>query len=122
MMIVLFRGRRVSFTPVLISYMISGNTCEINMDRTLFQPLIGKTRSPTEIAAAILAVARDGETRNKIMEQSRLNTRELRLYLEELLKLGLIETNYGNRDRIYMTSEKGVKYLLQYDKITNLLE
>jgi predicted transcriptional regulator len=102
--------------------MISGNTCEINMDRALFQSLIGKNRSPAEIAAAILAVARDGETRNEIMKQSRLNSRGLRLYLEELLKLGLIKANFSNGDRIYTTSEKGIQYLTQYDRITNLFE
>jgi predicted transcriptional regulator len=92
------------------------------MDRTLFPAIIGKNRSRTEIAATILVVAREGEIQIRIMEQSHLNSGRLRVYLTELLRLGLIETSSMNGNKIYTTSEKGFQYLLQYNRIASLLK
>jgi predicted transcriptional regulator len=89
---------------------------------TLFPPLIGKNRSLTEIAATILAVAQDGETQVRIMKESRLSSRRLRFYLEELVRLGLIETSSASGSRIYTTNEKGFQYLMQYKRISDLLK
>jgi predicted transcriptional regulator len=92
------------------------------MDRVLTPAAIGKNRSRVDIAAAILAVAQNGEMRTRIMEHSHLNSGRLRSYLEDLLKLGLIGMNCVNGNNIYITSEKGIQYLAQYNRITNLLK
>jgi predicted transcriptional regulator len=91
------------------------------MDGSLFPPMIGKYRSRTEIAATILTVARDGKMQIRIMEQSHLNSRRLRFYLGELLMLGLIGTSSANGNKTYITSEKGLQYLTQYNRISSML-
>jgi predicted transcriptional regulator len=92
------------------------------MSRALVPAVIGKNRSRTEIAASILTVARNGEKQVKIKEQSHLSSRRLRFYLDELTKLGLIEMNIMGGTRVFATSQKGIQYLTQYDRISNLLK
>jgi predicted transcriptional regulator len=50
------------------------------MSRALIPAVMGKNRSRTEIAADILAVARNGEKQVKIKEQSHLSSRRLKFY------------------------------------------
>jgi predicted transcriptional regulator len=92
------------------------------MSRALIPAVIGKNRSRTETAAAILAVARNGEKQVKIKEQSHLSSKRLKLYLEELTKSGLIEINVMNGTWVFTTSQKGIQYLVQYNMISNMLK
>jgi len=92
------------------------------MSRALIPAVIGKNRSRTEIAAAILAVARNGEKQVKIKEQTHLSSRRLKFYLEELTKFGLIEIDVMNGTWVFTTSQKGIQYLVQYNMISNMLK
>jgi len=92
------------------------------MDRAFIRAAVGKNRSRTEITATILTVAQNGERQVNIMKQSHLNSTRLRFYLNELTKFGLIETTYAEGARIYTTSQKGTQYILQYNRISNLLK
>jgi len=91
------------------------------MDRAIIPAVIGKNRSRTEIAATILTVARNGEKQVEITGQSHLSSKRAKIYLEQLTKLGLIELNFLNGKKIYTTSQKGIQYLVQYNRISNLL-
>lgn len=48
-----------------------------------------------------------------------LSYRQLQSYLYEMLKLGLIETRYDKR--IYITTEKGLRFLEKWIQIQQIL-
>ena len=82
----------------------------------------GNRRSRRDIIATIITVARNGESRAKIMEKAHLNSQQLKLYLEELAKLGLIEVNKVNGRRVYTASQRGIQYLKQHNTLRKLLK
>ncbi len=81
-----------------------------------------KRRSRTKIIATIFKITENGESRTKIAEKAHLNSQQLQLYLNRLAKLDLVEINSANRRRIYITSEKGIQYLRQYNMLKELLK
>jgi len=78
-------------------------------------------RSRTEIIDTILNVTQNGESQVKILEKTRLNSKQLKLYLGELAKLDLIRINHVNGRNVYITTQKGNQYLRRYNMLKKML-
>lgn len=77
--------------------------------------LINKNRrSRIEIISNIIYLAQNGESGFKIREKAKLNSKQVKSYLEELTELGLIETINKNGRKVYITSQIGTQFLKQY--------
>jgi predicted transcriptional regulator len=78
-----------------------------------------KYRSRTEIVGLILEAANGGRaTKTKIMYKAFLSFAQLREYLTTLQDNGLIE--YEGGTQTYRTTEKGMKLLNVYEKMSEL--
>lgn len=55
------------------------------------------------------------------MEETHLNSHQLKLYLDELTDLGLVEVSDTDGKRVYTASQKGIQWLRQYDVLVKLL-
>jgi predicted transcriptional regulator len=78
-----------------------------------------KYRSRTEIVGLILEAANGGRaTKTKIMYKAFLSFAQLREYLMTLQDNGLIE--YEGGTQTYRTTEKGMKLLDVYEKMSEL--
>jgi predicted transcriptional regulator len=80
-----------------------------------------KRRDRLYIIAEILVIAKDGSLKTQIMYRANLSFAQLNEYLNFLLKRELIKVNTENRKTLYKTTSKGVKYLENYEEISNLL-
>jgi len=78
-------------------------------------------RSRTEIIASIITLAQKGISSVKIHKKSRLNSEQVKRYLEELTRSGLIRIEQVNGIKVYITTEKGNKYLRQYFTLKKML-
>ena len=78
-------------------------------------------RSRAEIIASIITLVQNGISAEKIPKKLRLNSKQLKLYFEELAKLGLIRIEQVNGRKVYITTEKGNKYLRQYLTLKRML-
>lgn len=73
-----------------------------------------KYRSKTDIVAQILIASNEGGvTRTKLMYKAFLSFAQLKEYLALLIGNGLIE--YGPKDELLRTTEKGRKFLDIYE-------
>jgi predicted transcriptional regulator len=76
-----------------------------------------KNRSRYEVIAAILKSVNKEETRTKAM----LSNDQCKLYLDSLIKSGLVlEVNNGDKT-LYRITPKGSKFLSYYDQMKELL-
>ena len=73
------------------------------------------------IAAEILAIAKDGSLKTRIMYRANLSFTQLNEYLSFLLNRELLKRNTKNGKTIYKTTAKGFKFLENYEEISNLL-
>jgi predicted transcriptional regulator len=80
-----------------------------------------KRRDRLYIIAEILVIAKDGSLKTQIMYRANLSFAQLNEYLSFLLKISLLKKLTRNEKTFYKTTPKGVKYLENYEKITNLL-
>jgi predicted transcriptional regulator len=80
-----------------------------------------KRRDRLYIIAEILVIAKDGSLKTQIMYRANLSFAQLNEYLNFLIKRELIKVNTENRKTLYKTTSKGVKYLENYEEISNLL-
>jgi len=80
-----------------------------------------KRRDRLYIIAEILVIAKDGSLKTQIMYRANLSFAQLNEYLNFLLKRELLKVNAENRKTFYKTTSKGVKYLENYEEISNLL-
>jgi predicted transcriptional regulator len=78
-------------------------------------------RSRIEIVYDIINLAQNGESEYKIREKVCLNGQQAKSYLNELAKLGLIETKVLDRRKIYVTSRAGNEFLKQYELLRKFL-
>ena len=78
-------------------------------------------RNRTEIIAAILTLSKQGESPTRLAEKARLNSKQLKIYLEELVQLGLIELNEINGKHLFTTTQRGDHYLFQKERLDELL-
>ena len=80
-----------------------------------------KNRSRYEVIAAILKSVNKEETRTKIMYKAMLSNDQCKLYLDSLIKSGLVhEVNNGEKI-LYKITPKGGKFLTYYDQMKELL-
>jgi predicted transcriptional regulator len=77
-----------------------------------------KYRSRTDIAREILEAANGGCTKTKIMYKAYLSYMQLKEYLTTLTENGLIA--YDSQQSEYRTTEKGVKFLVVYNHMSDL--
>lgn len=83
-----------------------------------------KNRSRYEVIAAILKAVSKEETRTKIMYKAMLSNDQCKLYLDSLMRSGLIQeaTSSGNGDKVvYRITQKGIRFLSYYDQMKELL-
>jgi predicted transcriptional regulator len=80
-----------------------------------------KRRDRLYIIAEILAIAKDGSLKTQIMYRANLSFAQLNEYLNFLLRRELLKVNADNKKTLYKTTSKGVKYLKNYEEISNLL-
>ncbi len=80
-----------------------------------------KRRDRLYIIAEILAIARDGSLKTQIMYRANLSFAQLNEYLSFLLKRELLKRNTKNGKTIYKTTDKGFKFLENYEEISDLL-
>ena len=80
-----------------------------------------KRRDRLYIIAEILAIAKDGSLKTQIMYRANLSFAQLNEYLNFLLKRELVKVDTENARTLYKTTSKGVKYLENYEEISNLL-
>ena len=71
-----------------------------------------------EISADILRIAKAGARKTRIVYGANLNFKLLNEYLEKLERAGLIARELGKTE-IIRTTEKGRKYLQQYESLKN---
>ncbi len=80
-----------------------------------------KNRSRYEVIAAILKSVSKEETRTKIMYKAMLSNDQCKLYLDSLIKSGLVqEVNSGDK-MFYKITIKGNRFLSYYDQMKELL-
>ena len=73
------------------------------------------------IIAEILVIARDRSLKTQIMYRANLSFAQLNEYLNFLIRRELLKRNMENGKTFYKTTTKGVKYLENYEEISNLL-
>ena len=78
-------------------------------------------RDRLEIIADILEVAKEGQLKTRILYDGNLSFAQLNDYLAFMLKNGFLEVNNDNEERIYRTTNRGIKYLESFEEISNLL-
>lgn len=79
------------------------------------------TRSKLDIFAQILEKSKKGSTKTNLIGQANLNQKFATSALELLVDLDLL-TARSNSPTSYFTSDKGLKFLQEYEHMQNLLE
>ena len=80
-----------------------------------------KNRSRYEVIAAILTSCIRMETRTKIMYKAMLSNDRCKLYIQFLLKCGLIKEMTNGEKRYYSITESGNKFLFNFEKLKQML-
>ena len=80
-----------------------------------------KNRSRYEVIAAILKSVSKEETRTNILYKAMLSNDQCKLYLDSLIKSGLVqEVNNGDK-LLYKITAKGGRFMAYYDQMKELL-
>ena len=82
---------------------------------------MGKKRSEIEILADILRVSIEGAKKSHIVYKANLNFEIVRKYLDLLEKSDLI-TGPEGRNKIFSTTEKGVRYLNHFEAFKDYMK
>src|ERR671914_828243 len=80
-----------------------------------------KNRSRYEVIAAILKSVNKEETRTKIMYKAMLSNDQCKLYLDSLIKSGLVHEVSNGEKILYRITPKGSRFLAYYDQMKELL-
>jgi predicted transcriptional regulator len=99
----------------------------------VFLPLVSGTRlgnsiylrkrSDIDIIADILVETKDETRRTRIMYKCNLSHRQLGIYLNLVLEIGLLKShlNEETNTRYYEITSKGLKFLKTYSKLKDLM-
>ena len=87
----------------------------------VFQAARMKNRSRYEVIAAILKSVTKEETRTKIMYKAMLSNDQCKLYLDSLIKSGLVHEVSNSDKTLYRITAKGSRFLSYYDQMKELL-
>jgi len=87
-----------------------------------YSSYLGK-RSDIDIIADILIKAKEDTIKTRIMYKCNLSYRQLRIYLNLLLKIGLLDShsNEKSNKQYFRTTSKGSKFLSAYSKLKALM-
>jgi len=77
-----------------------------------------KRRNEMDIYADVLRIAKDGVLKTRIVYGANLNFKIIKRYLKRLMERDLLVYS----DKIYSTTEIGLKFLEDYGKLTSMLE
>jgi predicted transcriptional regulator len=80
-----------------------------------------KNRGRFEVIAAILKAVGKEETRTKIMYRAMLGNVQCKLYLDSLVKSGLVHEVKSGDKVLYKVTPKAVRYLSHYNRMKELL-
>jgi len=80
-----------------------------------------KRRDRLYIIADVLEIAKNDSLKTQIMDQANLSFAQLNNYLSFLLEVGLLRASSEKGKTVYGTTKKGVRFLLNYHKIRNLI-
>jgi predicted transcriptional regulator len=80
-----------------------------------------KNRSRYEVIAAILKSVNKEETRTKIMYKAMLSNDQCKLYLDSLIKSGLVQEVNNSDKLLYKITAKGGRFMAYYDQMKELL-
>ncbi|NIO37190.1 hypothetical protein GTO27_05740 [Candidatus Bathyarchaeota archaeon] len=89
-------------------------------DRVLFLQNESR-RTRVEIIATIISLAEKGESHAGIAEKANLNSKQMKRYLKELIRLGLLEIEDESNARHYVSTKRGTQYLRRYRKLREIL-
>ncbi|TLX84375.1 MAG: hypothetical protein E6K98_02790 [Thaumarchaeota archaeon] len=78
-----------------------------------------KHRDRTDITASILRSAIKGVNKTKIMHESLMSFTQTNYYLDHLVENKVIR--YDEQARLFKITDKGIKFLHTYEKISQLL-
>ncbi|MDG6995436.1 MAG: hypothetical protein JRN52_05895 [Nitrososphaerota archaeon] len=81
-----------------------------------------RNRDRLRIVSTILTVAKEGYLKTHLMFRANLNHLMVSEYLEELLRLGLVQEEGAGSSKIYRTTAKGLKFIELYKTISGILE
>ncbi|MCI0560492.1 MAG: winged helix-turn-helix domain-containing protein [Nitrososphaera sp.] len=80
-----------------------------------------KNRSRYEVIAAILKSVGKEETRTKIMYKAMLSNDQCKIYLDSLIRSGLVNEVNSDGKLLYKITGKGTRFLSYYDQMKELL-
>ena len=81
-----------------------------------------RRRDRLYIIADILGIAKSESLKTQIMYRANLSFAQVNEYLSFLLKRELLKKKTEKSRRIYKTTDKGLKYLQNYQEIATLLQ
>ncbi len=85
--------------------------------------LPAKRRSYLDVIYDILSIAVNGVKKTQIMYGANLSYSQLISYLNFTLSSGLLSAMKGDgNEELYLTTEKGLRFLREYEKLRELLE
>ncbi|MEM4703991.1 MAG: winged helix-turn-helix domain-containing protein [Candidatus Bathyarchaeia archaeon] len=74
------------------------------------------------IIADILDIAKNGASKTHILYKGNLSTKQLNIHLNYMIKNGLLTKNLETDRKVYRPTEKGLRFLIQYQEITAMLK
>jgi len=77
-----------------------------------------KRRNEIDIYADVLRIAKDGVLKTRIVYGANLNFKIIKRYLSRLMERDLLVSS----DKIYRTTESGLKFLEEYGNLTSMLD
>ncbi len=110
----------VFFTQSFLFSLAAENVNLMRSDRVLFLQNESR-RTRVEIIATIISLAEKGESHAGIAEKANLNSKQMKRYLKELIRLGLLEIEDESNARHYVSTKRGTQYLRRYRKLREIL-
>jgi predicted transcriptional regulator len=83
--------------------------------------LVLKNRSRIEILYDIVAAAKPSSKKTHLMYKGNLSYQQLDLYLNFILKNGLLEERFVDDVRLYFITHKGIEFLRLFEDMRNLI-
>jgi predicted transcriptional regulator len=71
-------------------------------------------RNNIDICADILSVAKEGAKKTQMVYKANLNFKIIKKYINRLSEYGFLESERGQ----YFTTDKGIRFLVQYREFT----
>ena len=76
-------------------------------------------RSPRDIMADLLKIAKGGSKKTRLVYQGNLNFKVITPYLKQLEEKGFLE--YNEETRTYFTTEAGLQFVEAYNRLESFM-